>query len=117
MATQDLNAEKQAIQTDLDTLNAQIATLQGEIKAQLKALNVKEEDLESTYTTTLGQLQEKEKEFDELFASYEKLKLSLSQLPTQQGFNSLNYQQQSLQPQQVFSPQAAQFPNSQPLQG
>lgn len=76
MATQDLNTERQIIQNELDVLNSQIATMQGEIKAQLKALGVKEEDLESTYAATLTQLQEKEREFNELFASYESLKAS-----------------------------------------
>lgn len=77
MTTQDLNAEREAIQRELDILNAQIATLQGEIKAQLKALGVKEEDLDTVYASTSVQLQEKENEFNELFASYSELKLSL----------------------------------------
>ena len=104
MATQDLNTERQLIQKDLDTLNSQIATLQGEIKAQLKALNVKEEDLENTYTTIAAQLQEKEKEFDELFASYEALKQSLNQQVVQQpaAFQAATPQNQPVTPQPPF---------------
>lgn len=79
MGTLDLNAEKEAIQKEVDSLNSKIASLQGELKAELKALNIKEEDLETSYATTLEQLRVAEQEFNGLYLQYEQFKQSLQQ--------------------------------------
>lgn len=103
MSTLDLSAEKDAIQKDIDLLNSKIATLQGELKAELKALNIKEEDLESSYAAVSEQLRVAEQEFNDLYLQYEQFKQSLLQpeaaVPfTQPGSSATTFTQPFVQP-------------------
>ena len=71
-----LLAERTRLQNEVNSLNNQIASLSGEIKAHLQALGITEAEVANSTQEAHAALTKAQAEFDALYASYEQFKLA-----------------------------------------